>query len=50
MGNDDGETLYLRGVSYNKIQKFNEACDDFNRSWSLGYKGAKEMIDELHCR
>ena len=46
---NDGESLYLRGVSYNKINMPNEACADFKRSLSLGYKTCQEMIDELHC-
>ena len=47
---DDGETMYLRGVSYKKIQMLDKACADFKGSLALGYKGAKEMLDELLCK
>jgi tetratricopeptide (TPR) repeat protein len=40
----DGQTLYLRGISYLALAKQQEACQDFKQSAALNYQRALEKL------
>ena len=46
---EDGEVLYLRGISYKALGKKAEACADLNKSNELGYPKSGAVLKELKC-
>jgi tetratricopeptide (TPR) repeat protein len=46
----DGETLYLRGMCYKKLNRLYEACEDFAESKKLGYSAAVEELNNIKCK
>jgi tetratricopeptide (TPR) repeat protein len=46
---NDGESYYYRAFAHSSLGKTKEACDDAQKSLTLGYALAKQLSDEL-CR
>jgi tetratricopeptide (TPR) repeat protein len=46
---EDGNVLYLRGISYKALSKKAEACADLKKSNELGYPKSDAVLKELNC-
>lgn len=47
---NDGETLYLQGISYKALGLLDNACQSLIESKKLGYSAALEILNEIQCK